>query len=95
MAGKYPACVLHIDLPAETVDANVHPAKIEVRFAAENDVFRAVYTAAKSAILNFSDQTAALSPAQAKAAAEQPLPLEKGAGGWRPATPSTLSLIHI
>ena len=89
MAGKFPACFLFIEMPSELVDVNVHPAKIEVRFAAENDVFRAVYTAAKSAILNFSDQTAALSPAQAKAAAEQPLPLETGTGGWRPAAPST------
>ncbi len=86
MAGKFPACFLFIEMPNELVDVNVHPAKIEVRFAAENDVFRAVYTAAKSAILNFSDRTAALSPGRAKAA-EQPLPLEKGAGGWRPAAP--------
>lgn len=50
MAGKYPACVLHIDLPAETVDANVHPAKIEVRFVQERPVFDAVYHGVKSAL---------------------------------------------
>lgn len=50
MVGKFPACVLNIDLPAEVVDANVHPAKIEVRFVNEKPVFDAVYHAVKSAL---------------------------------------------
>ena len=50
MVGRFPACVLFIKLPAETVDANVHPAKIEVRFINEKPVFDAVYYAVRSAL---------------------------------------------
>lgn len=50
MVGRFPACVLNIHLPAETVDANVHPAKIEVRFINEKPVFDAVYYGVRSAL---------------------------------------------
>jgi len=59
MTGKFPYCFLFIDMPYELVDVNVHPAKIEVRFVNENDLFHAVYTGVKGAILQFSDQMAA------------------------------------
>jgi DNA mismatch repair protein MutL len=50
MQGKFPGGILCIEMPAELVDVNVHPAKTEVRFARENDVFEAVYHAVKSAL---------------------------------------------
>ena len=50
MVGKFPSCVMHIDLPLETVDVNVHPAKIEVRFVNERPLFDAVYHGVKSAL---------------------------------------------
>lgn len=43
MKGKFPGCVLHITLPRQLVDVNVHPAKTVVKFAADKPVFDAVY----------------------------------------------------
>lgn len=51
MVGKIPSCVLHISLPFETIDVNVHPAKTEVRFINERPVFDAVYHGTKTALL--------------------------------------------
>ena len=50
MVGKFPACVLNIELPFDRVDVNVHPAKTEVRFSDEKAIFEAVYYAVKNAL---------------------------------------------
>ena len=50
LKGKFPGCVLHITLPAEAVDVNVHPAKTVVKFAAEKAVFDAVYYTVRDAL---------------------------------------------
>lgn len=52
MTGKFPACVLMIETPFEFVDANVHPAKTEIRFADERKIFSLVYYAAKNALIS-------------------------------------------
>ena len=51
MNGRFPGCVLYITMPFNKVDVNVHPAKTEVRFARDGDVFDAVYRGAKSILL--------------------------------------------
>ena len=43
MKGKFPGCVLHVTLPPEMVDVNVHPAKTVVKFVSDKAVFDAVY----------------------------------------------------
>ncbi|MBI4816411.1 MAG: DNA mismatch repair endonuclease MutL [Deltaproteobacteria bacterium] len=43
--GRQPVVVLKIDLPAEQVDVNAHPQKLEVRFANPHEIHRAVTTA--------------------------------------------------
>ena len=50
LKGKFPGCVLHIALPVNEVDVNVHPAKTVVKFAAEKAVFDAVHYTVKDAL---------------------------------------------
>ncbi len=64
MVGKFPTCVLNIDLPFEMIDVNVHPAKIEVRFINERQVFDAVYHGVKSSLLKYDDRKTAAIPKQ-------------------------------
>jgi DNA mismatch repair protein MutL len=50
MQGKFPGGILLLEMPVDLVDVNVHPAKTEVRFAREGDVFDVVYHAIKLAL---------------------------------------------
>lgn len=51
MVGRFPMAILFINVPAENVDVNVHPAKAEVRFRNPNQVFSGVQNAVKRALL--------------------------------------------
>lgn len=55
MVGKFPACVLCINLDPVDLDANISPAKTEVRFANEKAVFDAIYFAVKNGILGYDE----------------------------------------
>ncbi|MBR3818553.1 MAG: DNA mismatch repair endonuclease MutL [Clostridia bacterium] len=50
MVGKFPSCILNIEINPSLVDVNVHPAKTEVRFSDERPIFNAVYCACKNAL---------------------------------------------
>jgi DNA mismatch repair protein MutL len=65
MVGKFPACIIKITIPPETVDVNVHPAKTEVRFSDEKRLFSLIFHAAQSSLakhdvtysVSFSDES--------------------------------------
>ncbi|MBQ3181346.1 MAG: DNA mismatch repair endonuclease MutL, partial [Clostridia bacterium] len=50
MVKKFPACVLNVEISPEMVDINIHPTKLEAKFADEKAVYHAVYWAAKNAL---------------------------------------------
>lgn len=55
MVGKFPACVLCVNLDPALLDANISPAKTEVRFSEEKTVFDAIYYAVKNALLGYNE----------------------------------------
>ena len=78
MQGKFPGGVLMLTMPADLVDVNVHPAKTEIRFARESDVFDAVYRAVRSALATPGSgecrfEMGHTAPEEPKAAAPSPI----------------------
>ncbi len=47
---KFPCCVLFIEINPMTVDVNVHPAKLEVKFSNEKPIFEAIFYAVRNAL---------------------------------------------
>lgn len=58
MVGRFPICVLHITVPTAAVDVNVHPAKTEVKFLREGDVFDAIHYSVLGALSKAQDRPA-------------------------------------
>ena len=71
MIGKFPSCVLHLTMPYETVDVNVHPNKLEVRFQNEGALFAAVEAIVKDALV---EKNPLVQPVEVKLTQEKPAP---------------------
>ena len=69
MIGKFPTCVLHLTMPFDTVDVNVHPNKLEVRFQNERGIYDAVEAIVRDALV---ERDALEKPAQLLLTPEKP-----------------------
>ena len=83
MVGRFPACVLCVNLDPAQFDANISPAKTEVRFSNEKAVFDSIYVAVKNGLMGYDEsREIELAPVTAGNAAEQ-------AGGERGKLPQS------
>ena len=85
MTGRFPACVLELQMPLEAVDVNVHPAKTEVKFLNERAVFDAVHYAVLSTLSNASGRVAMQMPKSPAPDAQPAAPQQTARPAERPA----------
>ncbi|MBQ7794269.1 MAG: DNA mismatch repair endonuclease MutL [Clostridia bacterium] len=79
MVGKFPMAVLNIELDPASIDINVHPTKLEVKFSNDQQVFLAVHHAVKNALYSINQVPEIVRSEPPK---EDVFSLPKEAFGW-------------
>ncbi|MBE6982870.1 MAG: DNA mismatch repair endonuclease MutL [Ruminococcaceae bacterium] len=88
MQGKFPGCVLHLTLPLNAVDVNVHPAKTEIKFLNEKAAFNCIHYGVLAALNKATDRPAVrFTPAPEKPAQPTPKPAPRQESFFRTMTP--------
>lgn len=72
MTGRFPSCVLSLELPHSAVDVNVHPAKTEIKFASERGAFDCIYHGVLYALSKEQGRPEMKLPQQKKEPLQQP-----------------------
>ena len=91
MIGKYPTCVLHLTMPFDTVDVNVHPNKLEVRFQNEQAVAAAIENIVRDSI---TDRDALTHPVELKLTPEAAAKVPVQVGRTQETVSTQQSTVH-
>ena len=62
MSGKFPACVINLEMNCSSLDVNVHPAKLEIRFTNERPVYECIYHGVKTALSDYDTRNIEAAP---------------------------------
>ncbi|MCR5649296.1 MAG: DNA mismatch repair endonuclease MutL [Oscillospiraceae bacterium] len=94
--GRFPACFIYITLKPSDLDVNVHPAKTEIKFLSESQVFSAVKNAAAAALASEGPGSAELSPDGAlKAAPKSDFWKKQDAESFRNSSPAPVPRMRV
>lgn len=93
--GRHPIAAIFLEVPPHSVDVNVHPAKAEVKFSHEGEMYHAVLSAVRQALLQQGMIPSALPGLQSSL--DTSTPSERHTTGqtvWKPASPPSQEVLH-